>query len=86
MIQIDSHNYISTLWDSVATISLITFKKAASLNLNDRPVTLRITIAGGNSVIRDSFSYVISLRDLNGRTISISACDKITNKIPCLET
>ena len=71
-IQIDkSNNYISTLWDSAATISLITFRKAASLNLKGKPIKLCITTAGGNEVLTDSYSYVIPLRDLSRRTMYI---------------
>ena len=87
-IQIDkSNNYISTLWDSTATISLSTFRKAASLDLKGKPIKLRITTAGGNEVLTDSYSYVIPLRNLSGRTIYISACgiDKITNEISVIE-
>lgn len=63
--------YVSTLWDSAATCSMITFKLAEKLNLQGYDCKLAVTKVGGQVDIVDSRCYKIPLRDSRDQLVNI---------------
>ena len=60
------------MWDGGSTLSLITFKKAKSLNLQGRAVKLGMEVAGGGVSIVDSRLYKVRLLKEDGDTVERS--------------
>ena len=54
---------VNTMWDSAATISLITNETVRKLGLKGQPVSLTIVKAGGTSENISSFKYTVNLYD-----------------------
>ena len=64
---------VNTLWDSAATISMITNDAARKLGLRGQPVSLTIVKAGGTSERISSFKYTINIYDECGTLIELVA-------------
>ena len=62
---------ISVLWDSGATISLITFKKAKQLNLKGKRVELSVVTVGGKIDRKPSVLYELPLNDKQHKVVNI---------------
>ena len=71
------------MWDGGSTLSLITFKKAKSLNLQGRAVKLGMEVAGGGVSIVDSRLYKVRLLKEDGDTVEIEVfgLEKISSQI-----
>ena len=67
-----SRNFVSSLWDSGSTLSLITFKKAKELNLYGKEITLSIFKTGGVQETLKSFSYTLPLQDMENKAVCIT--------------
>ena len=57
---------INVMWDSGATVCLITFKKANELGLIGKKVSIKIIKVGGAKEIFESKLYDVPVRDKNG--------------------
>ena len=64
---------VNTLWDSAATISMITNDAARKLGLRGQPVSLTIVKAGGTSERISSFKYTINIYEECGTLIELVA-------------
>lgn len=62
---------ISVLWDSGATISLITFKKAKQLNLKGKRVELSVVTVGGKIERKPSVLYELPLYDKQNKIVNV---------------
>ena len=73
----------NVLWDGGSTLSLITFKKAKSLNLQGRAVKLGMEVAGGGVSIVVSRLYKVRLLKGDGDTVEIEVFgfEKISSQI-----
>ena len=73
----------NVLWDSCASVSLITVSKAKELGLRGTPSKISLTVVGGVERVVESKRYKIPLIDLKGRTfiIDVHSINKISNKI-----
>ena len=65
------HGNLSVLWDSGASISLFTFRKAKELRLTGKSVLLSITKVGGQVERISSYLYTLPLVDENNIVIDI---------------
>ena len=63
---------ISALWDSGASISLITFKTASQLKLKGKDVNLSVYNIGGEIENILSYKYVLPIMDRNGNVVKIT--------------
>ena len=66
---------ISALWDSGASISLITFKAASQLKLKGKDVNLSVYKIGGTLENIPSYKYVLAIKDRNGNVVKINVFD-----------
>ena len=82
MMEIESTTSLSTnvLWD---TLSLITFKKAAHLNIEGRKCKLTITGVGGKVQTVASYVYTLGLRNKNGNIVEfyVYGVEQISSEI-----
>ena len=71
------------MWDGGSTLSLITFKKAKSLNLQGESVKLGMEVAGGGISLLDSRLYKVKLLKEDGdmEEIEIFGLEKISSQI-----
>ena len=71
------------MWDGGSTLSLITFKKAKSLNLQGKAVKLGMEVAGEGVSIVDSRLYKVRLLKEDGDTVEIEVfgLEKISSQI-----
>ena len=78
---------ISVLWDSGASISLVTFKAANQLGLKGNAVNLSIFKVGGQVEDLSSFRYVLPLTDVYGNIfkIHVYGIDKISNSVQSID-
>ena len=74
---------LTVLWDSGASLCLITFRKAASLKLKGHPTQLSIVKVGGKMEQISSFAYDVPLKDLYGgvKVVKAYGIDEISSKI-----
>ena len=74
---------LTVLWDSGASLCLITFRKANELKLKGKPTQLSIVKVGGNPEVISSFSYNVPVVDDKGKVTIIKAygINEITSKI-----
>ena len=74
---------INVLWDTAANLSLITNKKAFSMNLKGKPTKLSVVLAGGDKVELDSAKYFVPVVNIWGQVKYVSAygIDRITSRI-----
>ena len=63
---------LSVLWDSGASISLITFEKARELKLKGKRVELSVAKVGGQIEKMSSFMYTLPLIDKGNRVVTIN--------------
>jgi hypothetical protein len=75
--------YANVLWDTCASVCLITESKARKLELRGSPSKLSIITVGGVENCIDSTKYKLPLRDLNGKTffIDVYSINKISDQI-----
>ena len=76
------------LWDTGATISLITFKKARELQIKrGSKINLNVVKVGGQAEDVDSFLYLVPLTDENGKVIFIEAygIERISSEMEYVE-
>ena len=80
-------NCANVLWDSCASISLITDSKANKLGITGIPCKISLTVVGGTQTLVESKRYKIPLTDLKGRKFEIVAhsIDKISSEIMEIE-
>ena len=71
---------VNVLWDSGATFSLITFKKADQLNLTGEEISISVIKVGGEKETIPSYVYDLPLRDKSGKVIifRVYGIDKIS--------
>ena len=76
-------HYANVLWDSCASICLITNQKAKKLGLTGTPSEISRTVVGGTQRIIDSRKYKITMVDLKGQRLVIEArsIDMISGEI-----
>lgn len=72
-VQNNPGNPLTVLWDSGASISLITTEKAKELKLRGKATHLTLIKVGGTSESIPSFEYEIPLKQLDGRVMTIKA-------------
>ena len=74
---------VNVLWDSGATFSLITFKKANQLNLNGEKISIPVIKVGGEKETIPSYVYDLPLRDKSGKVIifRVYGIDKISTDV-----
>ena len=77
----------NVLWDSCASISLITVSKAKELGLRGIPSKISLTVVRGVERLAESKRYKIPLIDLKGRTFVIDghSINKISTQIKRIE-
>jgi len=75
--------YVNVLWDTCASVSLITEAKSKELKLRGTPSNLCISMVGGVEKSYASTKYNLPLTDLNGRTfmVEVYSIDKISENI-----
>ena len=80
-------NCANVLWDSCASISLITDSKATKLGITGIPCKISLTVVGGTQTLVESKRYKIPLTDLKGRKFEIvtHSIDKISSEIMEIE-
>ena len=64
---------LTTLWDSGASLCLITSRKAEELNLLGKPTYLSLIKVGGLPELTPSYEYNVPLRQENGKVTTIKA-------------
>ena len=76
-------DHVNVLWDSGASLSLITFRKAKELGLNGRPTQLSIIKVGGARDISPSFVYNLPLINKYGeiKNICVYGINEISSRI-----
>ena len=74
---------VNVLWDGGATLSLITFKKAADLGLHGEEIKLSVTKVGGISENINSNRYNLTLKDKDGvdHNIIVYGIEKISTEL-----
>ena len=74
---------VDVLWDSGATFSLITFKKANQLNLFEEEISISVIKVGGDKKTMPSYTYDLPLRDKPGKVIicRVYGIDKISTYV-----
>ena len=74
---------MNVMWDSGATVCLITFKKAKELELKGDRVAIKIVKVGGDKETVESKLYDVPVRDTQGRIEYFKAYDisKISSAI-----
>ena len=79
---------INVMWDSGATVCLITFKKAKELGLMGEKVTIRIIKVGGVNETVESKIYDVPVRDTSGivEYFKVYGIQKISSSIEAIET
>ena len=82
-IKTECNSEVNVLWDGGATLSLITFKRAAQLGLTGKSVRLSVTKVGGVTDKIDSYKYQLSLIDKAGKNVSfiLYGIDKISSDV-----
>ena len=74
LMKISSHEgHVNVMWDSGATVSLITFAKAAHLKLEGKPLVMTVIKVGGVPETIHSSEYTVPLVNRNGETVEIKA-------------
>ena len=78
----DTNKSVNVLWDSAATLSLITFKRAKELNLQGG-TELNILLTGGATESIQSSSCAFTLTDSRGLSVRVTVygLPKISNDI-----
>ena len=78
---------LTVLWDSGASVSLITFKAAKQLALKGKGMNLSVLKVGGEVERLSSFKYVLPLTDKHGNIININVygIDKISNSVNSID-
>ena len=66
-----NNSSVNVMWDGGATVSLITFKKARSLNLEGEPITITVIKVGGKQEKINSFEYALPLLNENNEQITL---------------
>ena len=81
-------HYGNVLWDSCASICLITNEKAKMLGLKGTPSTLSLTVVGGSEKNINSMKFKVPMFDLKGQKFVIEAysIDVISQEIKDLDT
>ena len=64
---------INILWDSGASLCLLTFNKAKAMNLSGKPTYISLVKVGGETDYVPSFVYQVPLKDKQGRIHTIQA-------------
>ena len=79
---------MNVMWDSGATVCLITFKKAKELELKGDRVAIKIVKVGGDKETVESKLYDVPVRDTQGRIEYFKAygISKISSAIKAIET
>ena len=74
---------VNVLWDSGATFSLITFKKANQLNLIGEEISISVTKVRGEKETIPSYAYDLPLHDKSGKVIivRVHGIDKISTYV-----
>ena len=74
---------VNILWDSGATFSLITFKKANKLNLIGEEISISVIKVGGEKETIPSYAYGLPFRDKSGKVIifRVYGIDKISTDV-----
>ena len=74
---------VNVLWDGGATLSLITFRKAAELGLSGKEIKLAVTKVGGVSEEINSNKYQLNLIDNDGQehAVTVYGIDKISTEL-----
>ena len=82
-IKANEDDNVNVLWDGGATISLITFKKAAELGLHGEEVKLDVIKVGGVTEEINSNQYELTLIDCKGIEcdIIVYGIDKISTEL-----
>ena len=82
-IKTECNNEVNVLWDGGATLSLITFKRAAQLGLTGKSVRLSVTKVGGITDKIDSYKYQLYLIDKAGKNVCfiLYGIDKISSDV-----
>ena len=79
---------MNVMWDSGATVCLITFKKAKELELKGDRVAIKIVKVGGDKETVESKLYDVPVRDTQGRIEYFKAygISKISSSIKAIKT
>ena len=78
---------LAVFFDGGATISLITFSKAAILGLSGAEITLTVTKVGGVQEKLMSYQYILPLVDKNGEILEfeVYGIDKISTEVRSID-
>ena len=81
------NGFANVLWDTGASLCLITNAKARAENLKGIKTQLSIIKVGGESETVDTFKYKLPLIDKQGKTVvfNVYGIDKITSPIPAVD-
>ena len=79
--------FLNTLWDSGASITLVTNSKASALKLFGKPVQLSVIKVGGCEETISSKLYEVPIMAESGKRVYIRAygIEKTTNDISCIK-
>ena len=79
---------INVMWDTGATVCLITFKKANELRLVGRKVSIKIIKVGGVQEVVESKVYDVPVRDKSGliEYFKVYGIQRISSSIESIET